>query len=73
MCTISGKADFLIVWSDQKILSENVISENVISERAISDHTRSGFLVPDQKILIIFFNSIRSGLTFVFKEKSERA
>ena len=39
-------------------------SENVISEKAFSDYIRSGVLVPDQKncILILFFNSKRSGL-----------
>ena len=66
MCTRSEKADFLIVWSYQKI-----ISENIVSEKAFSNHIRSGFLVPYQKsrFLIPFSNSIRSGLEtfFVFQ------
>ena len=44
MCTRSEKTVLLIVWSYQKMLSENVISE-----KAFFDHIRSGFLVPYQK------------------------
>ena len=50
-----------------------MLSENVISEKNFSDHTRSGFLVPDQKsrFLISFFKSIRSGLyTGFYGDKS---
>ena len=60
MCTRSEKADFMIVWSYQKRLSEKSYQK-----KAFSDPIRSGFLVPYQKsrFLISFSNSIRSGLT----------
>ena len=47
--TRSEKADFLIVWSFQKMIYR--------SEKAFSDHIRSEFWVPDQKsrFLTAFF------------------
>ena len=45
-----------------------MLSENVILEKAFFGHIRSIFLAPYQKrlFLISFFNSIRSGLKYIY-------
>ena len=60
--------DFLTGWGYQKI-----VLENVLLEKAFSDSIRSGFLVPYQKsrFLIIFSNSIISGLTGTPKQRQK--